>query len=464
MGVENESLGSLGLFFREQWYEKSGLAAGLIVGIAAIEGLLVAGGADWWLKLSSAVAAAGIISLAWWWSGLPPKTRPDRVGFLVAITSDDDKESKRLQADFTLPLRQLIRSGRSGQVFDFIELPLHLARKIADTDDAERIRVQCRAHFMIFGRVRRRTIDGHENHVVDLDGIVAHKAVPDLVKQRLAGEFSELLPRRVRISTENDLLSFYFTSEWADLVAKYIIGIAAAVSGDIDAAESLYLDAQARLSTKNTGFPVYQKLAERLPVRLAEVHEARAIAAYEAWQLDHESRHIDDITSHIKRAADTGRPLTARLNFLAAIHAFLRDRNPDRAFEFLRKVKDPNSALWNFNMAFLHGYKGNLKQASQHYRAGSLFDSEPALLSQVEEFMCWVLSTEPQKYQISYCLALFNWRAKGDLVQACKDFEIFLQSGQPGEFTKERELSREWISRLKGMQRYGELTESRTTG
>ena len=37
-------------------------------------------------------------------------------------------------------------------------------------------------------------------------------------------------------------LLFQFTTEWAELVAKYVIGIAAALSGEIDYAETLYQD------------------------------------------------------------------------------------------------------------------------------------------------------------------------------------------------------------------------------
>jgi len=73
---------------------------------------------------------------------------------------------------------------------------------------------------------------------------------------------------------------------------------------------------------------------------------------------------------------------------------------------------------------------------------------DPAIPAQIEEFMCWLLEEEPQKYQLHYCLGFINWKIKGDKAQAIKDFEIFLSRGNKQEFTIERELARIWISEI----------------
>lgn len=136
-----------------------------------------------------------------------------------------------------------------------------------DADSANEMRVRCKAHFMIYGRVRRRVINEKENHIVELEGAVAHQPISDQVSDKLAAEFTELLPRNVHIPTENDLFFFQFTSEWAEIVARYIIGVAASCSGDIKYAEVLYLDVLSRLQNKDNDFPIYRKLKERVPHR-----------------------------------------------------------------------------------------------------------------------------------------------------------------------------------------------------
>lgn len=70
-------------------------------------------------------------------------------------------------------------------------------------------------------------------------------------------------------------------------------------------------------------------------------------------------------------------------------------------------------------------------------------------LSEVEDFIVWVLEEEPDKYQYHYCLGFFNWKIKGDLHQSVNDFEAFLSNIKQGEFVKERDLAQQWISEIK---------------
>lgn len=439
------SLRELTEFSAKKWYEISGLVIAIVVCTIVAEGLLVAGNATWWINLTVVALLNAILGLVWWVSRKAPKTPKGRIGFLVSVTASDDAESQRLREDFLVPLQKLIKSGNTGKAFHFMRLPGHLAEKIVDQDDAQRARIRSRAHFILYGHVKRRTIGGKEHHVIELDGIVTHREVPDEVSKKLAQEFSELLPRRVNIPTENDLLAFRFTSEWAELVAKYIIGIASALSGDLAYAKELYLDALDRLNAQNKSFPVYQKLSVRLPIRISEIYETYARLELSSWTEDHDAAHIQAMSEYLTKA--TG-PNTTSLITTKAISVFLSKRNSDEAIALLKQIHDENDALWHYNMAFLQGYKGNLKSASRHYNQASLWPIEPVSLAQIEDFICWTLEQEPKKYHLYFCLGLFNWKAKGDFAQARMDFERFLAEGQTRDYPKERQLATEWIERL----------------
>lgn len=435
-------------FLRREWFEKAGLAVAVIV--AALVGAQVIGGsnAEWWVRAGIAAFFAVVTVGFWLWSRRPPKTQPNKVGVLVAITCENDEESQRVRSDFLIPLQRLIRGGAAGSALQFIDLPQHIARHVITHEDAELVRIRSRAHFMLFGHVRKRPIDGVERHVLDLEGIVAHKPVPLDVQKQFAAEFSELLPRRVLIDADNDSLAFQFTSEWAEAVAKYVIGIAAYMSGDLDYAERLYLDVQGRLTEKAKGFPIFRKLSERLPIRLSEVHHTRAELAHVAWRRTGDPMRIADIEEHLSREVGTAAPLKPGYHFLSAIVAFLRSRDISAAIGHLRNVKNSDDPLWNLNMGFLAGYKGNLKTAARHYRAASEHAVDPDVLLQVEEFVRWVLERESDKYQLWYCLALFYWKVTGDKAQARRCFRRFLDAGNEADFPKERELAGQWLADL----------------
>lgn len=447
MAVQNSSLHDIAQFLETQWFKKAGLIASIIAAVSGELVWLANVNAAWWVTLTITLGTALIITLSWLGSRRPTRTKKDKIGFLVSIACSDDLEAKKLREDFVIPLRNLIKSGRTGGAFHFIELPKHLADSVLDADDAQVVRVRSRAHFMLYGRVRLRTIDGKDHHVIDLEGLVAHKPVPDHLQESLSREFTELLPRRVQLTTDNDLLAFQFTSEWADIVAKYIIGIAAALSGDLVYAENLYTDAAGRLNGKDARFPAYAKLAERIPLRLSELYEARARVAYDRWSVDHDVNHITDLGKFLARVEESRKANPAILNLLA-IHKLLAENDAGAALEYLKSSKETQNAVWHYNVAFLLAYSGDLKSAIRYYRKGTQYELDPNGIAQIEDFICWVIEQQPDRYQLEYCLGFFNWKVKGDVLQAKKDFQSFLDHCDDNSFQKEKELAIRWLEEL----------------
>ncbi len=431
----------------EHWYDRTGLFITVTVVLMLEASVVAFFGAPFWVSAIVAVISTLSILGVWAYSRRPPRARRNRVGFLVSLCCADDAESKRVREDFVFPLRQLIKSGHTGHLFHFIELPERIAKTIEDVDDAMEMRRKCRAHFMLWGRVRLRVLNGREHHVIDLEGGVAHKAVPDEVRHRLSQEFGELMPRHVSISTENDLLSFQFTSEWADTVARYVIGIAAAVSGDFDYAQALYSESLQRVNSKPGSFPIFLKLKERIPIRISELYETRASSAYLTWASNHTQPPVDFLGAALSQIAPSRLTRPDIVN-LRAIHAFLKDRDTSEGIKFLKTANAQDSSIWHYNLAFLHAYQGNLRTAAMHYRKGARLVVNPTQLAQVEEFICWVLREEPANYQLAFCLGLLNWKAKGDHQQALADFRDFVSHGRPDEFRREKTLAAKWIQEL----------------
>ena len=244
-------------FLQTAWYEKTGLVTSIVFATVTVALVFHESAKHLYILL---IISYIIIGLMWWWTRQPPKTPKNKIGFLVSIACTDDLLSQKLQEDFVRPLRNLIKSGQTGQAFHFMNLPQFLARQVEDTDQAMLIRSRTQADFMLYGNVRQRKIDGKDHHIMSLDGLVMYKPVLGHTNSNFIREFSELLPRKLHINTENDFLSFQFTSEWTDVVARYVIGIASILSKDLAYAEELLNDAFQRLQTKNRKFPAFSKL------------------------------------------------------------------------------------------------------------------------------------------------------------------------------------------------------------
>lgn len=446
MAEPQDLLESLPKFIEKTWQKPAGLVTAILIASGFLA--LYFKDAPGIISISWILASILIISIGWHASRRIPKTKRNKYGFVISIHAEDDIESRKLRADFITPLRKLVKSGDTGAIFDVIELNNEAAEKIQDQESAANIRSKVRAHFMIYGRVRVRAIDGAPHHVIELDGVVIHREVSPALKKKLESEFAELLPRRVSIPASAELVGFQFTSEWTDIIARYIIGIAAAISGDIDTAHKLYTEAQNRLQNKHERFPIYRMLRQRLPDRFHEIHFARANRAYDLWRETKDDVYLEEMGIELKEAERVGNMLPPLFRALAAIHSIIAHDNSAAALTHLKAVKNQNDALWNYNVAFIYGYQGKLKNATRHYREGSLGACDGDTLSQIEEFMCWVVEKRPNHYQIYYCLAQFNWRAKGDLIQAIDDFRKFIAACEGTDFSAERELAAQWITEL----------------
>ena len=254
-----------------------------MLSIGVITGILVEINPNKLTKLLAYLIALATVLIAWFYSNRLPKTKKGKVGFVISISTGDEVERKKIMEDLVLTLHELIKADNTGRTFQLIKLPEHIAEKIEDAESAEEMRAKCRAHFMIFGRVRLRSFAGKQHHFLDMRGMVVHKPLPNEVHERLTSEFTELLPQRLRIDSENDVLAFAFTSEWINCISRYIIGIAAFCSGHVDYAETLQLDLTRLLEAQDKSFPIYAKLKQRVPWRLVEIHLVRATVHFNRW-------------------------------------------------------------------------------------------------------------------------------------------------------------------------------------
>lgn len=262
----------------------------------------------------------------------------------------------------------------------------------------------------------------------------------------IAAEFREVFPRSLIIAEENDLFSFEFTAQWIDAVARYVVGIASMISGDLDYAEGIFQGLSNQLTGGDrAGPPAIATIRARLPSRLAEVSKNRLhrLMSHYLSKRDRQSLELAETVLDELEERDPGY-YSAHLS--RAICAFALHRDIEGARAVLMKCQSVQDPTWRYSLAFLSGYEGNLKDAYDHYkRAFRRECTNPTIPIQTEEFMLIVLDEEPEKKQLFFCLGLINERAKGDLASARRDYEQFLAGTPADDYPVEHELVRKWI-------------------
>ena len=436
---------------QDRWHSRTGLAValasvaavfiGAFAGIDITEVLFVE-----WLIVFAACAVMGIV----WWVTRLPRVMPGRIGFGLAIQYEDSQHAKQLRSDFVLTLGDLITSTGDGNLFQFIELPISVARRILSADEATRFAKQCRLHFLLYGRARMRDLPGGASHVIDLRGVVCHAPIREKWSQKLGAEFGAVLPNRLLVAAEGDVFNFQFAAKHIDAVSLYVIGTAAFLSNDLKLAEQLLVDAESRLRagiTKADGF-LRSVLRDRVRRRITEVYKARLARQTRRHTITRDVAAIqeaEEIIANLRQYAHDDYDV----HLAAAMAAFALHRDMETARMEIRACRNSPDAAWRYSEAFLYAYDGDLQRAYESYRRA--FDSplaDPTVPTQCEEFIQGIVEEEPERQWLYYCLGLINYRGKGDPMAALSDLRKFVDEVDTVRFAKYVGYARRWIDEI----------------
>lgn len=376
-----------------------------------------------------------------------PTTPSGKVGFVLSIYCPDEDKSNCIQNDFLRSLKKTIKNNDLENKFYFIEIPSYISKDIVDINSANSLLDKTKSQFIVYGLVQYRDSKDKNYYFLELDGIVRHQPLSKENHKGLAGEFNELFPPSLQIDAENDALSFRFTSEWIEFVSKYIIAIASFCSGNIDHAESLYKELNSRNSVLNSEFNIFKTIKQRLPRRLAEVNLERAKMCFETWKISKSEESLQQFSQYLSMIGNELGEKNYNLILIKAIERFLTKRDVNKSIKMLkncRKIKDP---VWKMNLAFLYAYKENMPTAIRYYKECLKKEFHADTLSQIEEFICWVIDND-KTYHLYYCLGFFNWKFKGDKLQASKDLAEFLDKCSSNKFVNEFKFANDWLKEI----------------
>jgi tetratricopeptide (TPR) repeat protein len=400
---------------------------------------------EWWLIL---LLTPPVVIFVWWKTTHVPTTPKNKVGFLVAIVHEDPSKRTSFRNDFVQVLRELLQGGDLRYQFRLIELSEFHSSKIMDLESAERFLRASRSRFMLYGRIRERSVDGKIHHFLNLNGMVAHRPIPGPVSTAFSNEFGALLPRKVQIAQEGDIFAFEFTAQWAELVSRYIIGVASLLSGDHNYASDLFEGVKARLADiKDTVLPI-ATLRMRLPDRLETAYSAEIMSCYSVWQSTHEMSLMVKMNVTSQKLLDI-RPDNYLGHLIAAMCAFVLNRDIKKAKREIKHCRTMKDRTWYFDKAFLYAYEGEMKSAIAAYSAA--FARPPVDLSvplQSERFIIYVLGLEEDKVQLYYCLGMINLLAKRDMMAARRDFGEFIARCPKDKFNEERSSALSYLRKL----------------
>lgn len=420
------------------WPRPIGLVFGLLVTLAghAVIATTTDISGRWAIGLLLALLCGTVF--LWALNRRLPRAVSGKIGVAVAIHCEEQQLSQ-IREDFVTKLQQELAGSRAAE-FQFLDVPSERS-DIKTNEDASELLRKCRASFVLAGRAKRReTQSGESLEFIELFGLVRHAPVEVGRKQLLEKEFAEFLPRRLQFKTQGAVFAFEFTAEWAGVVAKYIVGIAAGLSGDLVLSEQLFREVGGHPAVRVRNFFLYRRLRERIPQHLRSLYFARAHREIEGWNTDHDSARMRRLSNILDEARKNGWIEYFRIP--ECIYEYVTTGNAMRALKILQRIqREQQDAIWELNRAFLLACEGKLRRARAAYEKaitkGIPQAQTDVTVGQVEGFIDWKAQQEPRRPELWFCLAIVNWRLKGDLVQARRDFDRFVATCSPGQYARE---------------------------
>lgn len=434
---------------KEQWFSPRGLLALLIFELLILLPYF-------WVNFGTGLSlyeyvVLGLIAIIsffiWLITKKYPKNVKDKIGIVIAVVTENKKEYSQLKSDLVLRFKQSIETRNLGNFFNVIELPDYYASKIQDYPSSLMALEKTRAHFIVYGVCKKRLEGGKRHYFIISEATVIHKPIPKIISDKLSREFAELFPRSVRFPETNELSGFEITKEWMSFVARYIIGIAAFLSGDFTLSFNLFKELHDELKSTKIDIVQIKKLKTRMPQRISE----SALALLGRLYFVYRKTKNKSLLSEMKPFLDILKnidPNNYPAHLLRGIYLFLVERNVKEALKEIKKSRNSLDATWRYSEAFLFAYEGNLNKAEKSYKRAFKSEVTSDIIFQTEEFIYNVLEIEPEKHQLWYCLGMINWQAKGDKILAGGAFGKFLNYGGNSVYSEQKRKVKQYLKQL----------------
>lgn len=443
--------------FEENFYTPRGLFAGIgllfFAIISGIDSFLEKGVSS--LKIRTIIYLLFLIIwvVIWWYArDHYPKNPKGKVGLLLAISTENDKQKIRIKNDLAEGIKKLLvqhslshmvniiiledfkankvseivqkYSIKKGKVeHNYIDLDtIEKERKLKDTKeyrDFIKLNRKLNCNFYVWGKIKERQ-DIENKYFIDLEALVLHKPLEKKPAETIKKEFVSIFPKEVSFPEKIEVKGFELTSDMIFIAAMYITGKAVFLSGDPFTAYELHRNLQKRIN-KFLPLPNLQNMADNLKRLLIAELVLKAETAYRSGDSASAKKFLDEAELIDSKNYDL---LVSQSYFV-----FNEYKDVTKALDYLQKASEVGSEdyTWLYNRAFIYMYIGEFEKAIKDYKklSGIKFLSEPKIVDECIEYIRNLIEKEQDKYQLLFAISYLYHHKKGDLDNALKYYNTF---------------------------------------
>lgn len=367
-----------------------------------------------------------------------PRNNKKQTGIVVALHAKDVGALK-LKKDFICELEKNINSALLGDVFNIILLKNHQSELVKSKKDIDIINTKVGGHFYLYGDIRTEKDGAMDKHFINFEGYVTHQPAPIPVSNELAMDFRSVLPKEINFADFFGYRCIRATGKIAYLATKYVVGVAAFLSGnpllayrlhqDLENEFKEYKSIEAEMKNKAEMSKFDKKYLGQLKNKLA------LIISNEALILSIIYGRNNKPVEHRKflQIAEQKNPNNYGAWLLKAITAFSSDNDSTNARKYVKRAAElaPQSCEWRYSKAFLDFWDGHFETAYKECQKidRSSYNNEHFTVNDVENFNLKILDQRKDKPQLYFWVGYLVYKKRKDFVLAKKYFQDFITYG-----------------------------------
>jgi hypothetical protein len=366
-----------------------------------------------------------------------PVNKRTKLGVLIAITSENKKQKIRIKNDFVKQLKELIQQNGLSDLINIIHLDQakskSFIRTISKKDSQkkawQKISKKIKAHFYIYGDIKER-MDGNNKYFLDLSSTIIHYPFNPLKKTAMSNSINEVWIKNHIIEENLEFKGFKITAELTFYGVRYIIGMAAFLSGDPYLALQLHENLYDDLESQKKLNKISPKFAFKLKSLISD--ECLVISRH---QLE-STKDYNSARAYLKKSTSFSNENYGGL-LLKAILEYSLDKNPNKALKTIERAKAycKGDATWKYSKAFL---LFNLKKFQEGYSvyeniARNKFPMEIDRINQVIRFNEELLKSQPDHIQSIFIIGYLYLKKLENAPLALESLEKFLEKAKHKE-------------------------------
>lgn len=377
-----------------------------------------------------------------------PKTEKGRLGLVICIKTENNKQKVRIKSDLVTRLKELIKiNGLEDQLDIILITPqktdkfqkiiinyikkrtYYYSRGLNYPNDKEikkwrRTLSKIEGHFFIWGSVKER-MNNENRYYFDLDSLVTHQPLTSVRNAIIKSEFINIWAKKISFKEQFEFDGFQLSAELIYIAVKYIAGIAAFFSGDPFLAVKLHHNLENDLNKFNPTPPNIEAVKRKLKLLLCE--EYLSIARWNEMNKD-----FIEANNYLQKAVKVD-PNSYRVNLLKSIYQF-NEGKPKEALISIKKAKNvaKNDGTWRYNEAFIYMYLERWEESIKTYKKISevRFTNEDLSVNEVLEFNKSYYKSYPNFLQSLFIIAFIKLKKENNLPEAFEFFNKFIEQAR----------------------------------